>query len=70
MSLGERKVTTPERLARYWGCSPNHIRNLIRSGELRAFKIGERLWRIPIDAIEEFEKGHMIEVIPDREDGL
>lgn len=70
MSIGERKVTTPDRLARHWGCSPNHVRNLIHSGQLRAFKLGERLWRIPIEAIDEFEQQHMNEVIPDREDGL
>lgn len=47
---------TPEQVAERWGCSPNHVRNLIHRGELRAFRLGRRLIRIPAEAIGEFEQ--------------
>ncbi|MRI57250.1 DNA-binding protein [Methylobacterium sp. DB1607] len=47
---------TPELLADRWCCSPNHVRNLIRRGELNAFRVGSRLLRISPDAVEEFER--------------
>ena len=53
---------TPETLAALWGCSPNHIRNLIHRRELRAFRLGRRLFRIPPDAVEEYEKCQEITV--------
>lgn len=52
---------TPEQVAERWGCSPNHVRNLIHRGELRAFRLGRRLIRIPIEAIGEFEQCQNIE---------
>ena len=55
----KRQVTTPDEVARYWGCSPNHVRNLISRGELRAFRLGARLWRIPVEAIAEYELRQM-----------
>jgi len=50
---------TPEQAAELWGCSPNHVRNLIHRGELRAFRLGKRLIRIPADAIGEYERCQM-----------
>ena len=50
---------TPEQAAEMWGCSPNHVRNLIHRGELRAFRLGRRLLRIPPDAIAEYEQCQM-----------
>jgi excisionase family DNA binding protein len=47
---------TPETLAEEWQCSAKHIRNLIHSGSLRAFRLGGRLYRILVDAVQEFEK--------------
>jgi len=48
-------IFTPDTLAERWGCSGKKVRLLILSGELRAFRLGERLIRIPADAVEEFE---------------
>jgi excisionase family DNA binding protein len=48
------KPFTPETLADRWGCSSNHIRNLVNRGILRAFRAG-RLIRIPAEAVEDFE---------------
>ena len=47
-------VFTPAALAREWECSERHIRNLIAAGQLRAFYVGNKLLRIPEDAIAEF----------------
>ncbi|WP_370880000.1 helix-turn-helix domain-containing protein [Labrys monachus] len=47
---------TPETLAERWGCTPNHVRALIKRGELCAFRIGPRLLRIPVDAVKQFEE--------------
>lgn len=51
---------TPESLAKRWHCSPSQVRKLIRSGnhlgqKLRAFQIGHGLYRIPAEAVGEFE---------------
>jgi excisionase family DNA binding protein len=35
-------------------CSERHIRNLVAAGQLRAFRLGGKLLRIPSDAVEEF----------------
>ena len=47
-------VYTPAALAREWACSERHIRNLVATGQLRAFRLGGKLLRIPSDAAEEF----------------
>jgi excisionase family DNA binding protein len=47
---------TPEMVAARWDCSANHVRNLIRRGELRAFRVGSRLLRVKPEAVEEFER--------------
>ena len=51
-----RRPYTPDEVATLWGCSARHVRNLIARGELRAFRIGSRLFRIPADALEEIER--------------
>jgi hypothetical protein len=48
-------VYTPAALAREWMCSERHIRNLIAKGQLRAFRLGGKLLRIPLECAEEFE---------------
>lgn len=45
---------TPESLAKRWGCSPDKIRRMYRSGEIGGFRLG-KLIRIPADAVERFE---------------
>lgn len=49
-----RRPYTPATLAAEWQCSAQHIRNLIDNGELRAFRLGGKMFRIPADAVEEF----------------
>lgn len=50
---------TAETLAERWGCSTNHVRNLVHRGQLRAFRIGARLLRIPADAVDEYEQSQL-----------
>lgn len=45
---------TPEQLAERWDVSANTVRNMIKRGELRAFRVG-RLYRVPSEAVEERE---------------
>lgn len=46
---------TPEQVAEHWGCSAQHVRNLIKRGELRTWRLGARMFRVPADAVAEFE---------------
>ena len=56
MKTETRRPSTPDQVAAIWGCSPNHVRNLINQGELQAFRLGKRLLRIPAEAVDEFEQ--------------
>ena len=49
-------IYTPEMVADMWGCSAQHVRNLINRGELRAMRLGSRLIRIPAKAVEDYEQ--------------
>lgn len=50
-------VYTPATLATRWECSERHIRNLIESGALPAFRLGGKLLRIRREDVEAFECG-------------
>ncbi|WP_420837210.1 helix-turn-helix domain-containing protein [Chachezhania antarctica] len=41
-------------LADRWMCSAETVRQLVKRGDLRGFRVG-RMIRIPIDAVEEYE---------------
>jgi len=41
-------------LAKRWGCSPGHIYNMIRKGQLQAFQIG-KLHRIRAEEVQRIE---------------
>ncbi|GAB5434749.1 MAG: hypothetical protein EpisKO_41190 [Epibacterium sp.] len=45
---------TPDQLGERWGCSGETIRQMVKRGELRGFRIG-RMIRIPQKEVEEFE---------------
>jgi len=53
--MQERPYTVAQ-LADYWQCSDTFIYDRINAGELRAFKLGGKLWRVRADAVEEFEQ--------------
>lgn len=48
-------VLTPAMLAERWDCSERHVRNMITSGELPAFRLGGKLLRIRREDVEAFE---------------
>jgi excisionase family DNA binding protein len=48
-----KPVYTPEDLAAAWGCTPNHVRQLAKSGRLRAFRVGS-LYRFTAAAVADF----------------
>jgi excisionase family DNA binding protein len=50
------RVFTPRTLAEHWECSDKHVRNLISSGQLPAFRLGEKLVRILRADVEQFER--------------
>ncbi|TAN19675.1 MAG: DNA-binding protein [Rhizobiaceae bacterium] len=60
------KVFTPGMLAERWACSERHIRNMIDRGDLRAFKIGERLVRVRAQDVKAFEASHISSAEPER----
>ena len=43
---------TPETLADRWGCSAETVRQLVKAGRLRGFRVG-RMFRIPAVAVED-----------------
>lgn len=44
-------------LAERWGCGTDTVYALVRSGELRAFRLGAKLIRIKREDVERFERG-------------
>lgn len=54
----------PRQVAERWGCSERHVRNLIAAGQLRHFRLGGRLLRIPASAVEEYERHQSVEAVP------
>lgn len=48
-------VFTPATLAEWWECSERHVRNLIETGDLDAFRLGGKLWRITPDSVRAYE---------------
>lgn len=51
-----RQAYTPREIAERWQCSDRHVRNMINEGRLRSFKLGGKLVRIPLSAVEEYEQ--------------
>ena len=47
---------TVAQLAEHWQCSEAHLYNLIKRGELEAFKVG-RSTRIAVDEVARIENG-------------
>ncbi|MCA0847204.1 helix-turn-helix domain-containing protein [Salipiger thiooxidans] len=48
-------VYSPDDLAERWGCSGETVRNMIRSGELPAFRVG-RMYRIRWQDVDRHER--------------
>lgn len=51
----DNNLFTPATLAEAWGCSEQHVRNLLNRGELEFFRLGKRLIRIRGEAVEKYQ---------------
>ncbi|WP_409564296.1 helix-turn-helix domain-containing protein [Methylobacterium sp. J-076] len=49
-------VLVPKEVAAEWGCSEQHVRNMVNRGELGHFRLGGKLLRIPRSAMDEVER--------------
>jgi excisionase family DNA binding protein len=56
----ERRAFSCDELSEAWGVSRTTINKLLRTGELRAFRVGRRLL-IPREQVEGFERRNMSE---------
>jgi excisionase family DNA binding protein len=52
---GHPNVYTPDTLAERWRCSGQHVRNMIRRGDLEAWKIQGKLLRISVKTVVALE---------------
>jgi excisionase family DNA binding protein len=50
------RLYTPGTLAERWGVSGMTVRNMIKRGQILAFKLGEKLLRIRLEDVEAFER--------------
>ena len=51
------EIMTVSDLCKRWRCTRRSVLAKIHSGELRAFRIGERAFRIQLAEVLRFEKG-------------
>ncbi|KQO49951.1 hypothetical protein ASF08_22700 [Methylobacterium sp. Leaf85] len=57
---GYHNVYTPESLAERWKCSGQLVRNMIKRGQLAAFKYGGRLTRISAADVAAYETANTV----------
>lgn len=65
-------VLTVAMLAERWGTSDTFVYDEIKRGRLRAFKLGGKLIRIRVDAVEQYEAAGIVQAgapaaLPDNE---
>lgn len=46
---------TPAKIAARWGTSSTFVYNLLNSGDLPGFKLGNKLWRVRPEDVEAYE---------------
>lgn len=52
--MSERPYT-PATLAARWSVSDRHVRRMLEAGELKGFRPGGKMWRIPANEVERYE---------------
>jgi len=52
--MGNRLYTVAM-LAERWGVSSTFVYSLVQSGALVAFRLGGKLWRVRVEAVEDYE---------------
>jgi excisionase family DNA binding protein len=50
------RALRPREVAERWQCSERHVRNLLCGHRLKFFRLGAKLIRIPLEAVEEYER--------------
>jgi len=53
-------VLRPDEVAIRWQCSDRFVHRLIQKGELPAIRLGGKLLRVPLEAVEAYEKCHLL----------
>jgi len=53
--MGEPPFTA-KKLAERWGCSRQYVHKVIRSGELKHFKLGSKLVRVAAEEVARWER--------------
>ncbi len=56
----EQRFMSVEQIAKDLGVSEDFVRGLIRSGELPAYRVGKKEYRVKIDDYERFLEGRKI----------
>lgn len=54
----------PREVAARWGCSEQHVRNMVNRGDLGHYRLGGKLLRIPLLAVEEVERAVRVQPKP------
>lgn len=56
------KAMTVASLAQHWGVSTTFVYDQIHAGRLGAFRLGGKLWRIPVAAVEAYEEAATVQL--------
>ena len=59
-------ILIPKEVAERWDCSEQHVGNMINPGELGHFRLGGKLLRIPLSAVEEVERAVKVQIAQGR----
>lgn len=51
-----KQTLRPADVAERWDCSERHVRHMLDRGELPFFRLGEKLIRISLEDVEEYER--------------
>lgn len=54
--MGKERYHTPREVARILRVSPTTVMKLIHEGQLYAVRVSERVYRIPVGALHQFEE--------------
>ncbi|MCJ2035767.1 helix-turn-helix domain-containing protein [Methylobacterium sp. J-068] len=54
----------PREVAARWGCSEQHVRNMVNRGDLGHYRLGGKLLIIPLSAVEEVERAVWVQREP------
>lgn len=50
-------IWTPELIAKRWRCDAKTVRTMLNNGTLKGFRVGQKLWRVRVEHLDEYELG-------------